>query len=127
MRALCLYAGLAVMLFFTACESTKNHAVDSELQPMRRIVVAPDKRGFVFAGTQEPFRPWGMNYGNSGRLMEDFWDGEWETFAGDFRELRALGANVVRVHLQFGRFMDGPESPNPIAILQLRRMLRLAE
>jgi hypothetical protein len=94
---------------------------------MRRIVVSPDQKGFVFAGTHEPFRPWGVNYGNAGRLMEDFWDGEWETLAGDFRELKALGANVVRVHLQFGRFMDGPDTPNPAALLQLQRLLRLAE
>jgi hypothetical protein len=23
------------------------------------------------------FHPWGMNYGKSGRLMEDFWDSDW--------------------------------------------------
>ncbi|HWN93896.1 MAG TPA: cellulase family glycosylhydrolase [Methylomirabilota bacterium] len=68
-----------------------------------------------------------MNYGNGGRLMEDFWDGEWETLEGDFRELKALGANVVRVHLQFGRFMEGTNTANPAALLQLRRLLRLAE
>jgi hypothetical protein len=94
---------------------------------MPRIVVSPDQRGFVFAGTTTPFHPWGMNYGNAGRLMEDFWDGEWETLAGDFRELKALGANVVRVHLQFAQFMDGPDAPNPVALRQLQRLLLLAE
>jgi hypothetical protein len=94
---------------------------------MRRIAVSPDQRGFIFAGTQQAFNPWGMNYGNGGRLMEDFWDGEWSTLEGDFRELKALGANVVRVHLQFGRFIEGTNSANPIALLQLRRLLKLAE
>ena len=94
---------------------------------MRRIAVSPDQRGFVFAGTQEAFRPWGMNYGNAGRLMEDFWDGEWSTLEDDFRELKALGANVVRVHLQFGRFIEGTNSVNPLAFRQLRRLLKLAE
>src|SRR4030095_5241674 len=93
---------------------------------MPRIAISLDVRGFAFAGTQTPFHPWGMNYGNGGRLMEDFWDGEWETLAGDFRELKALGANVVRVHLQFGRFMDATNAANPTALLQLRRLLRLA-
>ncbi len=94
---------------------------------MRRVAVSPDQRGFVFVGTPEPFHPWGMNYGNAGRLMEDFWDGEWESLAADFQELRALGANVVRVHLQLGRFIEGTNTANPSALMQLRRLLRLAE
>jgi hypothetical protein len=68
-----------------------------------------------------------MNYGNAGRLMEDFWNTDWETFGGDFRELKALGANVARVHLQFGKFMDAPDRPNQHALRQLRRILELAE
>ena len=77
--------------------------------------------------SKTPFHPWGMNYGNAGRLMEDFWESDWETFAGDFREMKALGANVVRVHLQFGKFMDAPDRANADAMKQFRRMLRLAE
>jgi len=94
---------------------------------MERIVVSPDGRGFIFAKSKKTFCPWGMNYGNAGRLMEDFWDAEWETFASDFRELKALGANVVRVHLQFAKFMDGTNTPNVAAFDQLGRMLKLAE
>ncbi len=62
---------------------------------MERIVVAPDGRGFVKAQSHEPFHAWGMNYGNAGRLMEDFWSSEWDTLAGDFHEMKALGANVA--------------------------------
>src|SRR5262245_15544946 len=40
---------------------------------MPRVEVAADKKGFVLAGTTTPFRPWGLNYGNAGRLIEDFW------------------------------------------------------
>lgn len=68
-----------------------------------------------------------MNYGNNHRLMEDFWETEWETFAGDFREMKAMGANVVRVHLQYGKFMDAPDKANPKAIKQYQRMVKLAE
>ena len=39
---------------------------------MERIVVAADGRGFVKAQSNQLFHPWGMNYGNAGRLMEDF-------------------------------------------------------
>ncbi len=94
---------------------------------LRQIVVSPDGRGFQLAGTRTRFRPWGMNYGNAGRLMEDFWEHEWETLAGDFRELEAHGANVVRVHLQLGKFMDAPDRPNAVALEHLGRLLRLAE
>ena len=94
---------------------------------MPRVVVAEDGRGFVLEGTKRAFHPWGMNYGNAGRLMEDFWDADWETLARDFRNLRALGVNVVRVHLQFGRFMRSPTEPDPHGLEQFARLLRLAE
>ncbi len=96
------------------------------VEPGERIVVAPDGRTFVGAESRQPFHPWGMNYGNAGRLMEDFWEKDWDTIAGDFRELKALGANVVRVHLQFGKFMTAADQPNAAALDQLRRLLQLA-
>jgi hypothetical protein len=94
---------------------------------LERILVAPDGSGFITAQSKHAFHPWGMNYGNAGRLMEDFWDQDWETLAGDFRKLKALGANVSRVHLQFGKFMRGPTQPNRAALRQFTRLLRLAE
>jgi hypothetical protein len=59
--------------------------------------------------------------------MEDFWAEEWETIAGDFREIRELGGNVVRVHLQFNRFMKSPAEPNVDALALLGKMVSLAE
>ncbi len=38
-----------------------------------------------------------------------------------------LGANVVRIHLQLGRFMQGPAEPNVAALDQLGRLAKLAE
>jgi hypothetical protein len=97
------------------------------LSALEKIVVAPDGKSFAGAESNRAFHPWGFNYGNRGRLMEDFWNEEWETIAGDFREMKAIGANIVRVHLQFGRFMRGPAEPNDSALAQLRRLLALAE
>ena len=91
-----------------------------------RVVVAKDG-GASCSGNAASLSSAGMNYGNHGRLMEDFWNEDWETLARDFRELRALGANVVRVHLQFGRFMKSAEEPNRGALEQYRRLLGLAE
>ena len=54
---------------------------------MERVRVAPGGHVFALGQTPRIFRPWGMNYGNAGRLMEDFWNEEWETIAGDFHEL----------------------------------------
>jgi hypothetical protein len=119
---------VAIGFFATiAALSASAPASGTANSKLERIIVAPDGRGFIRAETKTPFHPWGMNYGNGGRLMEDFWDDDWETFAGDFRELKALGANVVRVHLQFGKFMLAADRPDPAALRQFTRMLRLAE
>jgi len=106
-----------------------GHAAAAEKtdRPLEPIIVDAKHSGFMTEQSRRPFHPWGMNYGNGGRLMEDFWDSDWKTFADDFSEMRALGANVVRVHLQFGKFMLAADQPNPTALKQLSRMLRLAE
>jgi hypothetical protein len=94
---------------------------------MERIVVSPDGRGFVTAQSHQPLHPWGFNSGNHGRLIEDFWNRDWDTLVSDFQKMKAMGANVVRVHLQFGKFMRGRNSPNTVALHQYKRLLRLAE
>ena len=109
---------LGALLFFGCASVPKNPF-------MERVIVRG--KHFQFAQSGKKFTPWGMNYGNHGRLMEDFWDPEWETVASDFRELKTLGANVVRVHLQYGKFMTDPVTPNTNALRQLRWMLTVAE
>jgi len=98
-----------------------------ESDHLEYIQVAKDKRGFVFTPSGRSFTPWGLNYGNAGRLIEDFWDTDWATVAGDFRDMKGLGANVVRVHFQFGKFMDGADRPNPKALERLGKLLELAD
>ena len=41
--------------------------------------------------------------------------------------MKQLGANVVRVHLQFARFMDAPDRPNENSLERLGRLVKLAE
>lgn len=91
-----------------------------------RVVVATDRRGFVLADSKQPFHPLGFNYGNRGRLIEDFWTNDWAAVARDFREMKKLGANVTRVHLQFGKFMCAPSLPNADALAQLGKLVALA-
>jgi hypothetical protein len=93
------------------------------------VRVSPDNTGFVLEPSGTPFRPWGFNYDHDpdGRLIEDYWVAEWPRVEADFTEMKRLGANVVRVHLQFGKFMTGPQSPDPAALDRLGRLLELAE
>jgi hypothetical protein len=88
-----------------------------------------DGHRFVECASRKAFAPHGFNYDHDRhfRLIEDYWDTEWSTVLEDFSELRALGANTVRVHLQLGRFLNGPQSPNPQALSRLDALLTLAE
>ncbi len=96
---------------------------------MERVRVSDDGKSFVLDDSGQPFVPWGFNYDHDGqgRLIEDYWADEWPTVVQDFREMKELGANVVRIHLQFGKFMKSPDEPDQHALAQLRRLLKLAE
>jgi hypothetical protein len=93
------------------------------------IEVSTNKLGFVCAPSGRPFTPWGFNYDRDykSRLLEDYWETEWPTVVQHFRQMRQLGANVVRVHLQFAKFMDAPDHPIETALQRLGRLVNLAE
>jgi hypothetical protein len=93
------------------------------------ISVSSDGRGFINRATGAKFVPWGFNYDHdeSGRLLEDYWDAEWPKVEADFREMKALGANVVRVHLQVGRFLESPARANARSLARYRALVQLAE
>ncbi|HEX6986650.1 MAG TPA: cellulase family glycosylhydrolase, partial [Planctomycetaceae bacterium] len=101
----------------------------ADARGMERVRVADDGRSFVLAESGEPFVPWGFNYDHDeqGRLIEDYWETEWEKVESDFAEMKALGANVVRVHLQFGKFLPKPGEPDERRLDRLGRLLDLAE
>lgn len=109
--------------------ATISAASGAEPPRLERVRVGVDHRGFVLAASHTPFVPWGFNYDRDfrSRLLEDYWDSEWPTVEADFREMKDLGANVVRVHLQFGKFMKGPNEPDPKALDRLGRLVDLAE
>lgn len=93
------------------------------------IQISQDGKSFVTAKDKQPFVPWGFNYDHDpkGRLLEDYWTTDWSTVEADFAEMKALGANVVRIHLQFGKFMAAPDQPRETALKQLNALLKLAE
>ncbi|MBA4018089.1 MAG: hypothetical protein C0483_13030 [Pirellula sp.] len=96
---------------------------------LERVRVSDDGHGFVLADSGRSFIPWGFNYDHdeSGRLIEDYWDAEWPKVEADFREMRELGANVVRVHLQLGKFLEAADRPNRRSLARLGELLKLAE
>lgn len=93
------------------------------------VAVSKDKKGFVLDPPGRPFVLWGFNYDHDdkGRLIEDYWDEEWPTLEAHFGQMKKLGANAVRIHLQLGKFMDGPDKANEKALTRLDKLLRLAE
>ena len=111
-----------VVLFVTAIAAAAGPP------KLERIKVAADGRGFA-TESGKPFLPWGFNYDHDdkGRLLEDYWDAEWSSVVGDFAEMKALGGNVVRIHLQTGKFLVAPDRPNEKALAKLRDLVALAE
>ncbi len=121
---------MALPLVLAGCTQPRGGAVSTpRTAPLQRITIAPDNQHFVTSPAGERFTPWGFNYDrdHNMRLLEEYWDVEWDTVEADFREIKQLGANVVRIHLQVGSFMNGPREPNAQAIRQLKRLVRLAE
>jgi hypothetical protein len=92
------------------------------------VLVSKDHHSFVLDDGRL-FAAWGFNYDHDekGRLLEDYWAAEWPKVQEDFREMKDLGANVVRVHLQLGKFMRQPAEPNAVSLDRLTRLVGLAE
>jgi hypothetical protein len=121
-----LWIGLWLLLA-GFCTPVDALTTETSARAMQRVRISEDQQGFALHPSGAPFVPWGLNYGNNGRLIEDYWENEWQTIVDDFAEMKALGANVVRVHLQFGKFMEGPETVNRESLRRLEKLVKLAE
>ena len=104
-------------------------ATDIAAAGQEPIRVSEDGKRFVFVDSGKAFVPWGFNYDHDeqGRLIEDYWEKEWTKVEEDFREMKTLGANVVRIHLQVGRFMESASKPNVTSLDKLDELIALAE
>ncbi len=92
---------------------------------MQLVRISPDDKGFIIVASGAKFIPWGHNYASLG--LEDPAKHSWEKIENDFADLKKMGANVVRIHLQFPKFMDGPDKANAAALKRLTQLLELAE
>lgn len=122
-------AAMAALAFVAAVVSAPATSGHCQAESLPWIRVSPDGTHFVQGESSTRFQPMGFNYDHDadGRLIEDYWHLEWERVADDFRNMKSLGANVVRIHLQFGRFMNSPAETNAAELQQLARLLQLAE
>lgn len=121
----CWLVGLG-FLSLPAVGQTNTPSPQAKLES---ICLGKDGRYFVTAGSGLKFTPWGCNYDHdrSGRLLEQYWEKEWDTVVQDFAEMKALGANTVRIHLQVAHFMKSAGEPNQESLRRLGRLLVLAE
>lgn len=91
------------------------------------VGISADGTHFVLKGSGKRFTPWGFNYlGEFGTVFEEYWADKWSDIEHDFREMKKLRANVVRVHLQLPTYMSAPDQMRPEALERLRRLLDLA-
>ena len=118
-----LFAVATLCITLVVCISQANSQ-----PPLPTIHVSQDKLHFEDS-TGKAFRVWGVNYDHddAGALIEDYWIRDWPRVEEDFAEIQALGANVVRVHLQVAKFMSTAEKPNEVSLKKLGELLQLAE
>jgi hypothetical protein len=119
-------------LLFNLCCATNSKKLTQPVTSATGLEwIRPSKDGthFTYAQSGDKFVAWGFNYDHddSGRLIEDYWHKEWPTVVEDFEEMKILGANVVRIHLQTAKFMKTPQQLDKTNLAQLARLVKLAE
>lgn len=104
-----------------------NYKVESKA-PVSKIEIV---NGKFRDSCENPFFPWGFNYTNPEKigLIEDSWSKKEtrEIIAQDFQEMKELGANVIRIHLQYNKFMIDAHTPNLQALNILEQLVKVAE
>ena len=120
---------LITALSFHLCCATDTTKKGHPTPGLEFIRVSKDGTRFIRAQSGTKFVAWGFNYDHddAGRLIEDYWHNEWPAIVEDFKEMKALGANVVRIHLQTAKFMNTPDQPNQKSLAQLARLVKLGE
>ena len=95
----------------------------------KRMMANDTQDGDTTRATHKPFTIWGVNYDHNeqSQLIEDYWHDDWHQVVEDFGEIKTLGANVVRIHLQLAKFMTAPGKADARNIEKLKQLLVLAE
>ncbi len=126
-----LLASIIMIGIFPATASLVDAqtSVTTPATSLKWIKPSRDGSHFFCDDSDTTFVVWGFNYDHdaAGRLLEDYWTHEWHTVVEDFQEMKQLGANVVRIHLQVAKFIRSPRETDPAALEQLARLVQLAE
>ncbi|HEX8855555.1 MAG TPA: cellulase family glycosylhydrolase [Thermoleophilaceae bacterium] len=86
-------------------------------------LIGVDARGTGFAGTVsgQQFTAWGFNWGGPGEYRD------LGVVRKRFSEMRALGANTVRIHQQFADLTESPTEANEHELARLASIVEIAE
>jgi Cellulase (glycosyl hydrolase family 5) len=121
---------LLLVVFGGRCFSQERcFSQDGSAEDLPRIRVSGDKKSFVLGASDKRFVPWGFNYlGQFEHLAEEEWETDegWKRIENDFAQMKKLGANVVRWHLQFETYMEGPEKVKAESLARLKKVLGVA-
>jgi hypothetical protein len=125
----CIRRILPCLAVFFAASALVAADAPSTRPTLERIANSRDRHTLIRQPSGKLFVPWGFNYDRDYRmrLIEDYWVDEWDTVAADFREMKALGANIVRIHLSVSQFLDAPDKPNAKNVAQLRKLVKYCE
>lgn len=122
---------LLPLVFAQLCRPEDQQATHAGPAAAQLQWIRPSRDGTHFVGAESGRKVvmWGVNYDHddAGRLLEDYWHEQWETVAEDFREIKELGANLVRIHLQLPKFMDTAQRVNAANLARLERVVLLAQ
>jgi len=133
---------LLLSLFIASCEKEQDTFIQvldptqfEDLDSTEQQTSLPKITGFNGSSfideNGDDFFPWGLNYNNPQDvgLIEDNWDSEdtWEIIEEDFREMKVFSANIVRIHLQYHKYMLDAITPNSQSLDRLARLVEIAE
>jgi hypothetical protein len=126
-RSVVVLAAVAVLGCGAATLAAEDAKPNASPPITEKIRVSDDGTYFVFAESGKRYVAWGFNYlGDEGKLLEEQWEDDWANVETDFREMRKLGANVVRIHLQVGTYMTAADKTDAAQLERLGKLLDLA-
>ncbi len=117
--------GAGGFILMLACSS------DRYLEP---VEINSEGTGFQLARSHRPFGVWGFNYfrrpstsNTTELILEEYWN-DYALVLSDLQEMKYLGVNTVRIHLQFGKFFPNSNLvPDSTQLGHLLQFITMAE
>ena len=116
---------LAVVLSVAAICCVCNGQTTAKPVEIETVKVASDASGFILQPSGERYIPWGHNYASVDIMQRMANDPA--RVEREFAEMQKAGTTVARIHPEMPRLLSGPEKVDPVALDQLRKLLKIAE